>query len=172
MITAKTGLMKKLLTILFLIPNLVLGEEESLDNKGLICAQVVKCENEFPESEFHKKKYEALVTSGSCKKGYVSIKDIKNPSFRPTYMPPIRLWCNADSCSQPFVDGDIIKDNELAYESNNAKISVHRYNLDSKTLIMSQYFMNKPFYYRCEMTSDKKDVYKPLKDEIKKNKDK
>ncbi len=164
--------MKKIFSILFLIPYFVFGEEVPLENKGLICSQVVKCENEFPESEFHKNKYQALMESGSCKEGYMSIKDIKNPSFRPTYMPPIRLWCKAYSCSQPFIDGNIIKDNELPYEANGIKISVHRYNLDRKTLIMSQHFMNKPFYYRCEITLDKKDVYKPLKDEIKKNKDK
>ena len=64
----------------------------------------------------------------------------------------------------------MIKDNELHYEANTAKISVHRYSLDRKTLIMSQYFMNKPFYYRCDMTKDKKDIYRPLKDEIKKSK--
>ena len=51
--------MRKILFLLFLIPYLVFGDEGPLDNKGLICAQVVKCENEFPESEFHKKKYEA-----------------------------------------------------------------------------------------------------------------
>ena len=164
--------MRKILLLLFLIPYVVFGGEGPLNNKGLICAQVVKCENEFPESEFHNNKYQALMDAGACKKGYASIKDIDNSDFKPTYMAPIGLWCNAYSCSQPFIDGNMIKDNKLPYEANTAKISVHRYSLDRKTLIMSQYFMNKPFYYRCDMTEDKKDVYKHLRDEITQSKGK
>ena len=57
------------------LPNLV-NAVDILNNKGLICSQVVKCENEFPESKFHKSKYEALIESGACKKGYASIKDL------------------------------------------------------------------------------------------------
>ena len=152
------------------LPNLVNANDIFLNNKGLICSQVVKCENEFPESKFYKSKYEALLESGACKKGYASIKDIEKASFKPLYMTPIRLWCNANSCSQPFIDGSSIKDNDLPYETSATSISVHRYTLDRKTLIMSQSFMNKPFYYRCAITSDKKDIYKSLENKIKKAK--
>ena len=160
--------MRKLLPILMLLPNLVNAENAPLNNKGLICSQVVKCDNEFPESKFHKSKHKALLESGACKKGYASVKDIEKASFKPLYMAPIRLWCKANSCSQPFIDGNNIKDNDLPYETNATSISVHRYYLDRKTLIMSQSFMNKPFYYRCVITVDKQDIYKSLENEIKK----
>ena len=162
--------MRKLLSLLFLIPILVIAEDAPLDNKGLICSQVVKCDNEFPESKFHTSKYEALLESGACKGGYASINDIEKPSFKPLYMEPIRLWCKAHSCSQPFIDGNNIKDNDLPYEINDTNISVHRYSLNKKTLIMSQSFMNKPFYYRCVITTEKNNIYMPLDNKIKKAK--
>ena len=163
--------MNNLLLLLFLVPNLVMAEKAPLNNKGLLCSQAWKCENDFPESEIHISAYEVLLESGVCKNGYAAVKDLQNSIFNPLYMPPIRLWCKSHFCSQPFIDGEYIKDNKLPYEANTSTISVHRYNLNRNNSMMTQYFMGKPFYYRCEITTNKKNVYKPLKDELKKIKE-
>ena len=160
--------MKKILLLLLLIPNLVMAEKGPLNNKGLICTQVVKCKNESPQSKFYTSAYEALLESGACKKGYASIKDIEDNSIiTPLYVAPIRLWCKANSCSQPYIRGYKIEDSKLPYTDYISSISVDKYTLDRETLIITQYFMDDPLYSLCEITKNKKDVYKPLRDEIK-----
>ena len=158
----------KLFLLALLIPHIAFCESDFLDNKGLVCKQVVECKNDFPKNELYINAFKALLASGRCDEGYALTKGMDKSVYTPTYMPPIRLWCGADACSQPFMDGNAIKDNQLYYEMNASKILVHRYTLDRESMIMSQSFMNMPFFYRCEVTSNKDDIYAPLTNEINK----